>query len=113
MEVYMYYDITKPDVAISGSVHRALNDVVNRMIRGKVSGWKGNYRILLSQDGHGNAMSLKSEEDHFGIFLDRKLVVLPTPKWVGSTEQKVYLCFAYELQELMNHWWCQYAENLR
>lgn len=108
------YDLLRGDVAISDAVHRALNNVVNKMTDGHVSGWQDNYRIYLGSDGQVDARS--TEQNNRGDFqsgLTTKLIFLPTPGWIQGTEQKVYICFYYELAELMKTWWREYAYLIR
>jgi hypothetical protein len=106
---YMYIqDISDGEVVISGSVHRKLNDIISEATHHKVSGWEQHYTITIGLDGQlkarpkgENPRGLESFE--FGLN-NSKLVFLPNPSWVQS-EQKVYICFDWEVAELQKRWW--------
>jgi len=101
-------------IAISGSVHRSLNDVVGRITKNQVSGWEGNYEIILCLDGQINACATEQNTRglNFQSTLTEKLVFLPTPEWVQNSEQNGYICFYYELEGFMRKWWKEYARHL-
>lgn len=100
------YNVSNPLVAISGAVHRELNDIVADMTKKNV-GWRDNYTIYLGADGQIEATAVKPNPHglvgliDFKTGINKKLVFLPTPQWVRDSNQKVYICFRYELPEIM------------
>lgn len=108
----MFY-LDGESIVVSGAVHRALNDVVGRMTENSVSGWQGNYKIFLDHDGQIEAKP--TEQNKRGGFqsgLTSRLVFVPTPEWVKDSNQKLYICFANELDELMRKWWGEFSLRL-
>lgn len=108
------YDLTRKDIRVSDSVHRALNYQVEILTNQEISGWKDNYRILLRPDGKFAGRPTKQNQSNSEISgeLKEEIINLPTPSWVTS-EQKCYLCFWYEVKKLMGEWWEEYAESMR
>ena len=109
------YKLSDEDVAISGPVYRSINDVVNKMTGGNVSGWEDNYKIFLDSDGQIKAVPVgPNKQGLFGFRsgLEKKLAFLPTPVWVKDSKRRVYFCFTHELPGLMKEWWREYSELL-
>jgi hypothetical protein len=111
----MSYDISSAGVAISMAVHRALNDIVKKMTKGEVSGWQDNYKVVVSLEGFIDARPENSNKCNLYLTaqFEQKVVFLPTPEWVRDTRQKLYICFYYELADLMRKWWVDYADLIR
>ena len=112
----MVYDISSEGVAISDAVHHALNDLAAKMTDGAVSGWQKHFRILLYSNGQVDAKPKDTNRPFHAGFqggLTEALVLLPTPEWVRDSKQEIYICFYYELKDLMREWWEKYAKLLR
>lgn len=104
----MVYDLANESIAISGAVCRGLNDLVSQVTNNLVSAWKNGYSISLDLDGRVRAEPQKNNGRGlcgFSTTLDKKLVALPTPVWVYGCKQKIFICFAYEVPEMMQEWW--------
>ncbi len=108
------YNLSSEEVVISGAVHRALNDIVMGMTNQHISEWRGNYKIFVGLDGQIKAEPEERKSDPVGFQsgFREKLVFLPTPEWVYNTPQKIYICFSYQLPDLMLKWWEKYANLL-
>lgn len=105
------YHLLDEKVAISGSVHRALNDMVQRLTNHNI-GWEHNFKISVDMNGQVHAESLHPDRMSLQSGFTSKIVFLPTPKWVRGTQQVVYICFTWEVAELMESWWKRYADLL-
>lgn len=107
------YQVGENGVAISDSIHRALNDMVLRITDGHVSGWEDNYKIFIGSEGDVTGEPIKKGRSGFQSGFTQKIAFLPTPEWVRDSSQRVCICFTYELSRMMEDWWKKYARHLR
>lgn len=108
------FDLSDPKVAISASVHRALNDIVAKAVSRFSGSWRDSYDVFMDCEGvivftpkSANIPAIPNSKPQA-----YKVVVLPTPKWVRS-EQRFYICFSFELSGLMEDWWKIFSDMLR
>lgn len=113
----MNHFLDRDCIKVSSEVHRALNDLVDRMTCHEVSGWQGNYDIVLNIDGTVDARPTKRNIENNLLAKDFKeklrgeLVFLPTPEWV-QTDQGGFICFRREIPVYMKNWWDEFAKYM-
>ena len=114
----MVYNLSNIANAYSDSIHRAIQDEIDRLTERKCGVWHEHYLIHLSLTGEFNAHLLPEQKtsdlkEKVEGKITRKIVVLPTPKFVeNTTPQRRYICFDYEVPDMMKEWWNVFLRSL-